>query len=446
MNPVQRGQVVQFQFARRGDVGQHHALLDHPVRIVARIQQHALDVFGFIDVELRLGRVEVQRAALASRGVQDLVHVHQGQQAFEHRADLAPRFRTRLKQGRMGEVIGQPRGRAHDRRVEARALERATLADLHVGHEAEAIDMRLQRAELVGQRRRQHRHDPLREVHRGTTLPRVVIQRRAFAHVMTDVGDGHDQAEAAFDGLGINGVVKVLGIFAVDGDQRHRTQIEAPGGLFRIDAAAIGLGFAHGIGRKGLRQVEPRNGGLGGQRNRTFGVETTFYLGGTDFPISGVIQHARDDPVAMARAAEVFRWHHAIEGKPAIGGMHAGIAAVDFDSGQKGLDAPFQQLLDTAGPALVAALLGRDPHAIAVHQPGHFSGWQEDVVDHAFDPDKPEAGTVRTDAPFHDLGIARTCCTRLAMTAAKLCRTLAGRTTFLGYSFFHCCNGTPDEK
>ena len=71
--------------------------------------------------------------------------------------------------------VGQARVRAHHRRIELRARDFAVAVDLHVAHHAQALDLRIQRADAVRQRLRQHRHDEAGEIHRrarGCTPPR----------------------------------------------------------------------------------------------------------------------------------------------------------------------------------------------------------------------------------------------------------------------------------
>ncbi len=60
----------------------------------------------------------------------------------------------------------------------------------------QAVDVRVQRTQAVGQRLGQHRNDAAREVHAGAALERVFVQRVAGTHVVADVGDGHQQAPA----------------------------------------------------------------------------------------------------------------------------------------------------------------------------------------------------------------------------------------------------------
>ncbi len=66
VHAIQRADAPRFELARHRDVREDHALLDEFVRLVALVHVHALDAARGIDVELRLGRVEFERAALVA--------------------------------------------------------------------------------------------------------------------------------------------------------------------------------------------------------------------------------------------------------------------------------------------------------------------------------------------------------------------------------------------
>ena len=138
--------------------------------------------------------------------------------------------------------IGEPRARMHDRGIELVRLDRALRRDVHVARHAQAVDVRLERAELVRQLLRQHRDHAAREVHRGAALARLGVERVAVAHVVRDVGDGDDEPEALALALAIDGVVEVLRRLAVDRDERQRRQV----------VAALAIGRPH-LGRQALR-------------------------------------------------------------------------------------------------------------------------------------------------------------------------------------------------
>lgn len=67
-----------------------------------------------------------------------------------------------------------------------------------------------------------------RKIHRVTTAVRFFIQRRANFNVVGYVCDGHPQTPTArvFIALTIHRIVKVFGIFAVDGNKRQMAQID----------------------------------------------------------------------------------------------------------------------------------------------------------------------------------------------------------------------------
>src|SRR5881397_2029695 len=91
--------------------------------------------------------------------------------------------------------IGEPRARAHDRRIEAIPADLTLRADRDVAGHAEAIDFRVERAQAVGELLRQHRDDPAGKVNRIAALARIQVERVAVAHVVADVRDRDDEPE-----------------------------------------------------------------------------------------------------------------------------------------------------------------------------------------------------------------------------------------------------------
>ena len=76
-----------------------------------------------------------------------------------------------------------------------------------------------------------------------------LVQRAADVHVMRNIGNGDEQTKTLGILLGINRVIEVTCILAIDGDQWQCAQVEAPGGVrclhLRIDLrrlAGDGLG------------------------------------------------------------------------------------------------------------------------------------------------------------------------------------------------------------
>ena len=74
----------------------------------------------------------------------------------------------------------------------------------------------------------QHGGDAVGEVGRVAAPVGFTIQRRAYAHIGGDVGDGHDDPPSAVAvGLGVDCVVVVARVFRIDGDQRDACQVLA---------------------------------------------------------------------------------------------------------------------------------------------------------------------------------------------------------------------------
>ena len=106
-------------------------------------------------------------------------------------------------------------------------------ADHHPHRERAARLARHQRAEIVGDAFRQHRHYAVREIDGIAAHQRIAVERRTGPDVECDIGDRDVDDEAAFVvriGIlfGVNRVVVVLRIRRVDGDERHVAPVLAP--------------------------------------------------------------------------------------------------------------------------------------------------------------------------------------------------------------------------
>ena len=179
-----------------------------------------------VQLDLDLGQVQVQGAAPLPGLAQHAIHAVE---IFDHRS--GPRIWATLRVSHRDTgidlVIGQPGLGMHDAPVERRAGYIAPPVDPHVADHAQPVDLRLQRAEFIGQFLGQHRHDTVREIHRCAPAPRLRIDRIAAADVMRYVGDGHYQPPAITCRLGIYGIVEIPGILTVDGDERDLSQVDA---------------------------------------------------------------------------------------------------------------------------------------------------------------------------------------------------------------------------
>ncbi len=121
----------------------------------------------------------------------------------------------------------------------------AVTVEGHPHGQAGPVLLRLQGAPAVRQGLRQHGNDAVGKVDRVAASRGLAVERAIRAHVVGDVGDRHQHAPAAgvlgiVVRLGVDGVVEVAGIGAVDGDQGKVPQVLAPGLVGRSRGGRFG--------------------------------------------------------------------------------------------------------------------------------------------------------------------------------------------------------------
>ena len=136
--------------------------------------------------------------------------------AWQHRAIGGVKRLEDFADDRLGDFVGaagdrelrlfvvQPRRRADHHAMEGVRALAAVGADHHAHRQRRAVFVRAQRAQIVGDALRQHRHDAVGKIDRIAALERGAIERRARPHIMRDVGDGDaDDMAAAIARVGI---------------------------------------------------------------------------------------------------------------------------------------------------------------------------------------------------------------------------------------------------
>ena len=246
VNAEQRGLFGFLHEARGGDIGEDHALFDKLVGVVALGLLNAFDAALGVKDEFRFFSFKRDPAALGAGAVQHFVEVVQLLNMLDQRRVLLAQLPVAL-QHVPDFGIGQARVGAHHRFIEFVAGQPAFRRNGHLADHAQPVHLRIQGTKAVGEHLRQHRHHLRREVHRGAAAAGFGIQRRIRAHVVADVGNGHPQAPAAAALLlAVHRVVKVAGVFAVNGHQRQLAQIDAAHfRLFRHLLAQRGDLFLH---------------------------------------------------------------------------------------------------------------------------------------------------------------------------------------------------------
>ena len=235
---------------RHGLVGGQHEVLDDALRLAPGHEQYVLGLAGLVQHEFGLVDLKVDGAPGGPLAPQ---HVGEGAHVRQRRADSLGDVGLAAFKIAVRRFVGQPRVGVDDRFHEPMVHDPALL-DVHEQAQGQAIHVRHQRAEVVGQAFRQHRHGQPRQVQRGAPLQRVPVDGGARTDVVADIGDVYPQPPALFRALDGNGVVKVLCGGAVDGEGEQRAQVLPPDGVLGLYRIGHGLGF-----------LQDRPGGLGGE-------------------------------------------------------------------------------------------------------------------------------------------------------------------------------------
>ena len=161
----------------------------------------------------------------------------------------------------------QPRGGADQDTMECVRALLAVGADDHAHRKRGAILVRPQRAQIVGDALRQHRHDAIGEIDRIAAVQRLAIERRALPHIMGDVGDGDtDDMAAGICGSGSGTAWTASswslasgGSMVTNGSWRH---LRGPPAVTRV----FHLGLVQQRARGRIREVESRGSRSGFRR------------------------------------------------------------------------------------------------------------------------------------------------------------------------------------
>ena len=401
MDPVETARLTLLEGAGRRDIGEDHALLDEFVRLVAAVLTDGSDPLVAVEFIVGFAALEIERTAPMARLEQGTIEIHQRQQRRQQRPERLLSIRPTLEQRRVGLVVGQTPMATHHGRIETEVLQQTRLADAHVGGEAQPIDLGLERAQMVRQRGRQHRQHAPREVDRGAAFTRRDIERRTEADIMADIGDRDDQAETLRRRFGVDRVVEIARIGAVDGDERQGPQVDTAGCLTRVDTLAVSLGLDQRITREIHRQRMARDRALAGHLERPFGIQSTGDLGGGALMTVRITGDPRDHPVPGAGFPRLAGRDQATEAETPIHRVDEQRATDRLDRAEEGGDTAREHGLDLAGEPPGGVLPDPDPHPVTRRESRHLRRRQEHALLLALDLDEAEARPMGTDQPLH---------------------------------------------
>ena len=118
-------------------------------------------------------------------------------------------------------VIRQTRGRANHGFDKRGSYDAPIGRYPHAARKHKPLNARIERAYAIGQALRQHRNDPTREVNRRAPTAGLPIKRGVLTDVVRHIGNRHEKLPPFTVRPAIHRVVKVLGIGAIDCDERQ---------------------------------------------------------------------------------------------------------------------------------------------------------------------------------------------------------------------------------
>ena len=227
VDTVDRRVLAVPKIAGDGFIGNEHAFFDDlfsngPFPFF-QTQRHAFrveDDFIFREIEVDSPAAEAHVLEDCRQSPQFVEHRHKGLQVIGHDA---------VKESFANfDVVTAPFD-ADDSRADVGLEDLAFFIDFHDASHGVTVFVGIEAADTVRQDRRQHGNDPVDEVDAGAAVIRFLVDGRARADVVTDVRDVDTQAEMAIrQADDVDGIVQVLGIFTINGDELAVAVIAAP--------------------------------------------------------------------------------------------------------------------------------------------------------------------------------------------------------------------------
>ena len=244
----------------------------------------------FTQLEVVVGSVREHQGVLGTPLDAGLRHrLHQGQLGQDAGVDIQ-RFAVL---GPVGDVVIAETGMGIDAGGEELGLlqQQAVLGDEQTGAQGVALLALFQGAELVGEGARDHGHVAPRHVDSEGALGGLLVQLAPLGHIGGRVGDGHQQLPAVLQLGDGQGIVHVLGLGTVDGEEGNLGQIPA-GQLFLFDHLPLRQVRRFNLGQVVARQHHPPGHVvifLGGDELGDLGGEVAIHQGvaleGGDHPV-----------------------------------------------------------------------------------------------------------------------------------------------------------------
>ncbi|ODS03502.1 hypothetical protein AUC71_09280 [Methyloceanibacter marginalis] len=174
MHAIDQRRALGFERLGRGYVRLDHELFDEAMGVEPGRGRDGADLSLVVEQDLTLRQIEVERSPFGAR--QDEAGIGAPQRA-QHRVEQRPRGLVGpAVDGGLGLLVAQACRRAHQRAEEAMTELSPASVENHAYGEAGAGDVFLQRAQIVRDALRQHRHHAIGEVDRVAALAGFLVE------------------------------------------------------------------------------------------------------------------------------------------------------------------------------------------------------------------------------------------------------------------------------
>ena len=239
MDPEHAGPFGPDQRLRRGHISGDHEIFDQPLRLALAPLRDLNRQARIVKQHTPFLQVQCQRLAILTRAVQRLPGAEQALQDLGSCADVFGTDGPFMPGLHL--VVSQTRRRTDQRAMKDRIKHPAGPVERHFHHHRRPRFVRPKRAEIVRQRLRQHRYNPVGKIDRVAAPTRFAIQCGFGPDIMGDIRDrDHDGPAAALNGGGKNGIVEIACIGAVNGNERHLAKIPPAAGGWDFHALRLG--------------------------------------------------------------------------------------------------------------------------------------------------------------------------------------------------------------
>src|SRR5216684_1254229 len=263
VNAMERFDAAAKKICGDSAIGGEHELFDEAVSDIALAARDIGHALLFVEFDDRLGKIEVDGAALVAAGIQEqskLLHIAE---ARRERGVTLGHFRVGFEDF-VDVGVGHTLGGANHNGSHARGFHVAGGVEFHERAHDEAIFVGLEGTHAVREGFGKHGDGAIGEVNGSAAEACFLVERRASSNVVRDIGDVNLQVPTAVSAmLDVNGVVEIARGFAVDGDDRQVAEIFTAGALGFADGLRAMLGFVKNVGGEDMREMVLANDDLG---------------------------------------------------------------------------------------------------------------------------------------------------------------------------------------